>query len=645
MSLPPSRLTRRRLLQAIMAGSAAMTLAGCNTLATMPSLGGVTGRITGSDRRFRVNEKMGQRPWSPDDQQQSDRGRRLVDAARSGRPVPLVTHELAHADRLPEVERDWTSLVASAEQSGRTNLNQHLSMSMLLAPIIAQKWMQEDPELMHEMVGDRQPALRGDVIDVPPGTMVKARFKGSCMDDKMPAPSRGEALTVRPIDGYIHPQLEGLNAGVSRLRGNDEISYEDFQHLVWAIRNAGQKENTFLDNLQPRHVEQLNRAAPGGHRTLMATHVAEAHNPLNDLTTGLLSEFNQRFQLNLNGQSFGPAELFERFAQNGAQGGTEQAVSLLLGALTSQEADGPVPGGEERGFSMLNDHVAVKATAADRLDPELWIINAGVEPFVFDPTRYVLESPRDTQRVGLPSRPIPGHFDGRSIPMEANDELGRLGERFVKDLKIFGIETMLREAVDMRSLANHEKLIKTPVGAWWTYFQTEARAGGQAFRSGAARELAQKFGRFVPSPEATRLAFRHGADYLPIIGNMLSLYELVAGHHLLERDNPSSNVERGLAAIGVIPGGKAVAGIGRTVMASQRLREATNDLSRRAAVLLRNYSQNSAVRGLEETAIMRDIAWWMVSDAHEVLAEEVDYSLDNRFTGPWNETIAYVRSL
>lgn len=423
------------------------------------------------------------------------------------------------------------------------------------------------------------------------------------------------------------------------------MSYEEFQHLTWAIRNAGVKDNPFIDKLEQRHVNLLNRAAPQGYNTLQMTHAAEAHNPLNDLADGLMTELNQRLQLNLNGQTLGPRELFDRFASNGGDGGVDQAINMMVGALTSQEAKGPVPGGAERGYTMLNDHVAVQATAADNLDPEIWFVNAGVEPWTFDPTKYVLESPRDTQRVGLPSQPMPAHFEGWPLEMADNEGVQTLGQRMRADLKLFTVDTLLREAVDLRKAAD---LVKTPVGSLWHVVEHAKRLGGRVFRSLIYSDFADRYEPSRLGQAAVgigRFALRHGADYLPIVGNMFSLYELVAGHHILERDNPSSMPERGLAAIGVIPGGRAVAGISYSVMKSERLKRVTNDLSRRAAVMLRKYSRNSAVTAVEEAAALRDIAWWMLSDSHEVLAGDADVALDNRFSQPWDNTISYIKSL
>lgn len=257
------RLTRRRLLQTLTAGGAAMALHGCKSMPSMPSLGGMVDRAAGGDRRFRVNEKFnGNRPWSPDDAQLSDRAKNIIGPALRGQPVGLVASDLAHPDRLPEVERDWMSIMEVAEAAGETTLNQHLSLSMLGAPIMGQGGLQIDPQLMDKTFKGNRASLLKHAIEVPPGTMVRAQFEGACMDDKMPAPSRGETLTLRPVTGYVHRDLEDLYSGVNQMRADERLNLSEYQHLIWAIRNVETKDTPYIANLQPKHIDQLNQAAP-----------------------------------------------------------------------------------------------------------------------------------------------------------------------------------------------------------------------------------------------------------------------------------------------------------------------------------------------------------------------------------------------
>lgn len=347
-----------------------------------------------------------------------------------------------------------------------------------------------------------------------------------------------------------------------------------------------------------------------------------------------MSELSQRFSVDVGGRKLTAGDLFQQFGSS--QGGVDGAIDALRSTLTSTEAMGPVPTSDGRDFTMVNDHVAVQAVATGRLEPEICIVNAGTEPFIFDPTRFVLESARDTQRVSLPSRPMQGKFEPSTVDIGVNPDVDRVATRFFKDAGLFLLDTVLRGAVGMREMVtkNGRKMISTPVGAKWSPIQVARGIGGEIFRSidGLKTDLVRPF-------------IRHGSDYLPIVGNIMSLYEMVAGHHLLERDNPSSMPERALAGIGVIPGGRAVAGIGKSIANSQVTKEAASALTSKVTELMRRYSQNSAVQTIERSAAIRDVAWWAVSDAHEELAGFVDDRLDNEFTGPWNETMAYIKAL
>lgn len=628
MSQPPStrqRLTRRRFLQGLGITSSAVVLTGCKTLPSMDGIGGhvrgMVSQATGRSRNTEANARQnGLKPWSPDDQQRADRAQYVIDHIKRHGTMPWIASESAFPDRLEEVEQVRSRIMRHAKAAGDLPLNPHITYAMQTTPVAVQGVLQEAGNIPK----GRRPEVKNGMIAVPPGTRVRARFKGACLDDELPAPSRGESLTVRHSNEYIHPDLQGVYQGVNRLRGQGAMSYADYQQIIWAIRNVGADENAYLDNLNARQHRLLERAAPRGASQLVSTHTRESHDLLGDASKALMGELSKRFQININGESLSAGQLFQ-------QGGPEQAVSTLLEGVLSREAPGAVPKRDESSFTVLADTVAIEAHAADRLDPEITMTNAGNDTFYFNPSEYVLESRRETQRVSIPQAGPGSEFDVPFdiIPIVPNEGVNALTQRFLDDLYLFTVDTTLRSARDWAATAGR---IRTRVGALWAPVMDRISLAGEAFRH-------------LASSAAGRRAARATLDTMPLIGNAFSLFEAIAGYHILERDNPSSMPERGLALIGVIPGANAARSLARNVMTSRHARKFAKDLTRKTAIMLKRYSQSGVVKGFDRTDTMQDVAWWTLSDAHELLASGVDADLDTEYTRPWNDVIGYVKSL
>jgi hypothetical protein len=280
------KLSRRRLLQAISVSSAAAVIQGCRSLPTIgDSFGGISAMATraigGGDGYKGVNEDVaGERPWTAEDQLRAERAKFMLQSARQGNGIPFVASELAYPDQIPRAIQEWNRVLAGPKARGYSTLNEHFQMAMIAPPILAQWALQEGGKLPK---GSQARVENGSIV-IPPGARVRARFQGACMDDGMPAPDRGESLTVRPTMDYVHPQLRDVYRGVARLRGEEAMTHKDYQLLIWAIRNVGTEDTPYIKNLTTRHQELLNQAAPQGYMRLMGTHEVVTRNPLNDLT-------------------------------------------------------------------------------------------------------------------------------------------------------------------------------------------------------------------------------------------------------------------------------------------------------------------------------------------------------------------------
>lgn len=106
------------------------------------------------------------------------------------------------------------------------------------------------------------------------------------MDDELAAPSRNEKLTIRPSANYIQQDLLPLYKGVGELRANEQVTFNDHQQIVWAIRNVAVKETPYIRNLNSRQKAILNRAVPGGTALLERAHLAETNAAPRGLSSG-----------------------------------------------------------------------------------------------------------------------------------------------------------------------------------------------------------------------------------------------------------------------------------------------------------------------------------------------------------------------
>lgn len=609
-------ITRRRLLQAMGMTSAGILLTGCKTMPTLGGLGSMVNQAVGNGGIKKVNaQTSGLKPWSQDDQQKAERAKWVLDHLKQTGKLPWVPTENAYPDQVTAFSQVWQRLIAQGKAEGQVGFEDYMTLALGSSPLLVQASLQEAGSMP---AAERPFTTQSGHLKLPPGASASFRVDGCCMDDELVAPARGEQLTIRPIDGYIHPDLVTLYQGVNREYTAGNVRFNDYQQLIWAIRNVETKDTPYIANLQPAQIDTLNSATPGGANLLRRTHLMAANNPLNDLAKGLttaLSDTLNMVQINVNGQTLSPMSLLQ-------QGNTDQAIEGILNNLTAQEPTERLPQGDLSDFTVLDNGLVVQSQADDRLSPGFTIVNPTNSVLEFDPGNYVAESRRDTQRLTIPYLPDDVSVTAGTPGVDENDYVADFIERAGSDFYLFTVDTILRNAYELRDGVNK---IMTPVAAKWSPFMVRPEFD----------VVKRHLGQF-------KTIGRVGVDYMPVVGNMLSLYEAVAGHHLLEPDNPSSLPERGLAVIGIIPGGRmAVSGVSAAVGALR----ASEDLSRKAMIMANAFSNHSAIKGLRATEIYRDIAWWSLSDAHEELTVAVDERWENQFTESWRNTIEYVKSL
>ena len=203
------------------------------------------------------------------------------------------------------------------------------------------------PATPRARVGDARRAVNG-VITIHPGEVVQFEAQGYCLDPDRPAPSEGEPMRFIPMASLINFRLRRLFYKVLHMAGRQNTSYAaDFQNVVWAIRTADAKQNSWGDELGGAEKLLLNVAMPGGAALL------------------------------------------------------QQVRRLHLEQLFRQTPRGAIPHSDAQ-FSMLSSGVAGRAENLGRLRVRWQIANSSEKDFTFDAAQWALDTQRKVQREALP---------------------------------------------------------------------------------------------------------------------------------------------------------------------------------------------------------------------------------------------------
>lgn len=229
------------------------------------------------------------------------------------------------------------------------------------------------PATPRARVGDARRAVNG-VITIHPGEVVQFEAQGYCLDPDRPAPSEGEPMRFIPMASLINFRLRRLFYKVLHMAGRQNTSYAaDFQNVVWAIRTADAKQNSWGDELGGAEKLLLNVAMPGGAALLQqvrrtATGRTEGGRGLAPLVPGVNFSADSR---------------------------------LHLEQLFRQTPRGAIPHSDAQ-FSMLSSGVAGRAENLGRLRVRWQIANSSEKDFTFDAAQWALDPQRKVQREALP---------------------------------------------------------------------------------------------------------------------------------------------------------------------------------------------------------------------------------------------------
>jgi hypothetical protein len=382
-----------------------------------------------------------------------------------------------------------------------------------------------------------------------PGEAIEVEFQGFCLDKRLPAPAR-KPLRLIPNENDFLKAIEPLRlfpadrcypGGQGRYlssvgRFAADMSPDGFrssrancQGLIWAMQAAlaGDGEAS----LNEEQWKILRAADPAAVQAVQAHLFAQqAKQQIAKLGRQILADV-----VDIGGRSL---KLDTSDARS-----VQELMEALMG-----EGPAPVasPGTRTGGspYTLLAPGVAAYAEAAPRLLGTARIVNASVNPFVFDPFSYVAEAPSETQRVLIG-------------PWSASPEtLDRLIDIYTGFLHRFS-----------------DWLSRSMIGL-----------GGKVFWEGPIRNnpYFKKISEvFTDSFASTPMKLM--VDSVPVLGNFLAAVEVATGYEwTMFLDSPENREKYKLdaaglvlAAMGTIPGAGAVArGAGTAARMSKVVRGA-----------------------------------------------------------------------
>lgn len=355
-------------------------------------------------------------------------------------------------------------------------------------------------------------------LRIPPGTMVKMRLKGACLDNGRPAAGAGEKYRFSPSSDLINPALQVLYRAVARHEKAEPsrllIPVSDIsQKAMWTIRGVG-TNNPLATHPSPEVLQHFDRVLPGGANLFQRTHAA------NRLVNSLIDDIGKQVSFNINGRQVNMADLANADRR-------EATLNNMIQDLYRNPVK-PSPPNDNRNYQPLSDTLASYNLGSAPLESDIVLINHGTRPTDFDACDWTLTASSGVaQRVGLyPSSSQPITF----TPLELY-----LGSEYA-------------------DLLTSEKTVDA----------VKRFLAGTTLRDLSQKELFQKYAaRLLGNSRALKTL----VDAMPVLGNALCYYEFVSGRNWVsgERLNVYEQIGAGFGALPVTGVMKGVFGNPKTI--------------------------------------------------------------------------------
>ena len=438
----------------------------------------------------------------------------VFDAIEAGRfPGGSGIHEaLAELDR--GIERMRSSVLRPIADQTVDDLVENLSeplAKMLSEALEMDGWNTAIPK--------GNPFQKTGVVRIPNGTKLIYVQKGWCMDPSLPAPGKGDALTLRPMSKRIPDDLSELYSALGRWSSLPE-NKGHAQGMIWGLMSAGTDRGEWINRMGPSDVARWNSVMPGAADILKRK---QSGGGIEDF----LGQIGKLIAKDL-------AVLDDLFKDGPSSEGAARLLSKLI-------FDGEnMKGGKGAGVSEIAPGVHSRAWGNGTLEAAVEIVNISGRDFDFDPTNFYAEPSVRKQGISGTTEIKYAAFSGlpRGEGGASSDRPGRVS----------GALSDVYSATKNALWASKEKILQ--IGAEVTFKKSFEWLGTKtpAGASATAKIVKNAGGTGAMAKFAGSLV---GAT--PLLGNLLSLKEAVTGRDWLT-GKQLTRAEHVLAVAGTIPG-------------------------------------------------------------------------------------------
>lgn len=514
-------LTRRRFALTLGATST-MTIAGCETQPILRSLSDVGNNLASGLKSLRNDGDIYRDRQNTPEMMQT--AFNLYQAAHQG---TLAQVQLERMRSLIDQHNDMVEKTAARVVSGE--LKDVLEWIETVAPLTAQTMAQIDAtyclwDQSQNRKRNSAQAMRGKdgTFTLPPFTGLRVRYRGHCMDSGLPAPGKGELLDMTYIDERLYKTLRPVFK--SLCRWSAQTQDPSAQTLTWIVTSAGE-ENGYCSRMNQEHFDKLQQIHPNGGRIVLDHHNAQV------LAKRLISKGLQKAGLNK----------FMQDVNLNSSRQVDQAAERELTDLINQGLQDQ--GSGQPGFNLLGPQLSTRSVGIGPLANEVTLLNTGSIPLNIDLAELVAKPRRRRQSI-------------------SGIQPGSQGEMGVSSVMLPDNKVSLQQKSEMD---DKFKSFQNSVNKW-------ARTSGVETLLGIGTAVAENGGNWLlnkSKSQQLKAMARIGKnakpfiEAAPIIGNILSLYELVTGKDWLTGEK-ISDIERAAALVGTIPGAGALKTAGVT---------------------------------------------------------------------------------
>jgi hypothetical protein len=448
--------------------------------------------------------------------QKSAQAKRIFDTSTSSKVIPHAFEMPTEAEVRKAINR-FHGVRDRYQDSKELNLDQSYEVAQNIVPLLR---VYLD---LHQVTPSSRKAPEGAVklaadgtFTIPPGHKVTSIQTGYCLDQSIGAPGRGEVMTLMPVEHLIPNELVPLYKAMQQKAYLDNGYRSKMQKLMWTLRSAGQP-NSLAASVTADTLRDMDAAMPNGARTFVDYH----NTHFGQSTAGKPSAGSNAQKENKGPPEYSILGLLNTLSGNGDKNvkstitANDYYNAFLNGMSKPVTGDHPT---DNRNYQMLRPGVASWTIGASQLTPQIQVINAGDRPIEINFIDWVAKPARRAQQVAMYPT-LPQHVLLENLPQEPDE-------------------------AQVSQLEQLKKLVDPEVLKALQRFLTDKYLKDVSQRKEFA-DLAMRLLKNNPAAQAMIGA-------MPILGNLLSLYEACSGLNWVT-GKPLNSFERIAACLGVVP--------------------------------------------------------------------------------------------